>query len=113
MAVTGRCTALRAAVHTGRTGARFTSPESRPCLGGHRPRGGGATGHTVAVPPGQLAALGLPAGTATGVAVHRTRGGGAPVAAPQAEFRLLLFTFITTFANVLTLQVFHHHVQVC
>ena len=29
-AVIGRCTALRAAMHTGRIGARFTPPESRP-----------------------------------------------------------------------------------
>ena len=58
------------------------------------------------------AALGLQPITATGVAVHRTRGGGAPVAALQAELYLRFFTFLTTFANVLTLQVFHHHVQV-
>jgi len=75
-----------AAVYTGRTGARFTSPQSRPCLGGHRPRSGGATGHTVAVLLGQLAALGLQPVTATGVAVHRTRGGGAPMAAPMPSF---------------------------
>ena len=102
----------------------------------------------VAVPLGQPAALGLPAGhhhrggsapdrgwwchqigwrcpqanpllsasqpvTAIGVTVHRTRGGGAPVAADQAEFCLLFFTFFTIFANVLTHQVSYHHVQVC
>ena len=41
--------------------------------------------------------------TATGVVVHQTRGGGASVAAPQVEFCLLFFTFLTTFINVLTL----------
>jgi hypothetical protein len=51
--------------------------------------------------------------TVTRVAVHRTRGGGALVATPQAEFHLFFFTFFTTFANVLTLQVFHHHAQMC
>ena len=73
--------------------------------------GGGATGHIVAVPLGQLAALGL-------LADHRHRGGGAPDKGwrcshgiPQGEFRLLFFTFLTTFANVLTLQVFYHHMQ--
>jgi hypothetical protein len=60
----------------------------------------------VVVPLGQPDALSFLAG-------HRHRGGGAPLAASQAEFRLLFFTFLTTFANMLTLQVFHHHVQVC
>jgi len=66
------------------------------------------------VPASLLLSLGhVQVDTALGVVVHRTRGGGAPVAAPQAKFRLLFFTFLTTFANVLTLEVFHHHVQVC
>jgi hypothetical protein len=51
--------------------------------------------------------------TAIGVAVHRTGHGGALVAAHRAQQCLLFFTFFTTFANVLTLQVFYHYVQVC
>ena len=41
--------------------------------------------------------------TTIGVVVHQTRGGGAAVVAPQAEFHLCFFTFLTTFANMLTL----------
>jgi hypothetical protein len=51
--------------------------------------------------------------TATGVAVHWTRHGGAPGVAHRAWECLFFFTFFTTFANVLKLQVSHHHVQVC
>ena len=50
---------------------------------------------------------------ALGVVVHRTRHGGALEAVPRARLCLLFFTFFTTFSNVLTLQVLHHHVQVC
>jgi hypothetical protein len=113
MAVTWRCTALIAMVNTDHSSDTFTSAASWPCLGGHHPRGGDATRHSGSAPQGNSLLLASQPITATGVAVHWTRGGGAPVVAPQAEFRLLFFTFLTTFANVLTLQVFHHHVQVC
>ena len=51
--------------------------------------------------------------TATRVVVHRIGHGGALRAAPRAQLRLLFFTFFTTFTNMLTLQVFQHHVLVC
>ena len=51
--------------------------------------------------------------TATGVAVHHHKGGDALWEATQTRLCLLFFTFFTTFANVLTLQVFYYHVQVC
>jgi hypothetical protein len=100
-----RCTVTRGAVYTGSGGASSHSARSRPSPGGHRPRGGGAIGQGGGA-PGQPVALGLPAS-------HRHRGGGAPMVAPQAEFHLPFFSFLTTFANMLILQVFHHHVQVC
>jgi hypothetical protein len=109
----GGGTAPRVAVYTEHTGATLLSPASLPRLGGHCPRGGGATGQGGDAPPKHLP-LGLAQSvTAIGVAVHRTEGCGSPRAAPRAKFRLLFFTYFTTFANVLTLQVFHHHVQVC
>ena len=86
---------------------------SRLSLGGHRPRGGSAIGQGVTVPPRTPPSRPPLPVTATGVAVHRHKGGGVLRAATQARLRLLFFTFFTTFANVLTLQVFHHHVQVC
>ena len=108
-----RCTAVPGAVYTRHGGATPFSAE----LG----QGQVGTALGVAVPPDNqwrcpqgntLLSPSQPV-TTIGVAVHQARGGGAPVAAPQARFRLLRFTFFTTFATVLTLQVFHHHVQVC
>jgi hypothetical protein len=101
VAVTRRCTALTAAVYTGRTGVCPHSVASRLRSCGHRPRGDSA-------PPEHLL-LGLHSRSPP----HRTRHGDALGSAPRARLRLLCFTFFTTFANVLTLQVFHHHVQVC
>ena len=49
-AMTRQCTALTAAVHIGRTGATSFSAAPRLGLGGHRPRGGGATGHAGGAP---------------------------------------------------------------
>ena len=68
---TWRCTTLTMAVCTATSSDHPGSWYARPCLGGHRPRGGGATKQVVAVPSGQHTALGLLAG-------HRHRGGGAP-----------------------------------
>ena len=74
---------------------------------------GDATRQAVAVPPRTPPSQPPLLVTATGVAVHHHKGGSALGAATQARLRLLFFTFFTTFANVLTLQVFHHRVQVC
>ena len=67
----GGATALHTMVYTVTSSDHPDSCCARPSPGGHRPRGGGATRHIVAVPLGQLAALDLPAD-------HRHRGGGAP-----------------------------------
>jgi hypothetical protein len=67
---TRRCTALTMAVYTVTSGDHPDFCYARPSLGGHRPRGGGATEQPVAVPSGQHATLSLPAG-------HRHRGGDA------------------------------------
>ena len=67
----------------------------------------------VAVPPDKEAVPAQAPPSRPGLAGHRHRGGGASRAAPRAKFHLLFFVFFTTFANVLTLQVFHHHMQVC
>ena len=75
--------------------------------------GGGAIGQGVAVPPRAPPSWPPLLVTATGVAVHRHKGGGALGAATQARLCLLFITIFTTFANVLTLLVFHHHVHVC
>ena len=79
-------------------------------------RGQVGTALGVAVPPDKVTVphqnTSLLASSA-GVAVHRTGHGGALGTTFQARLRLLFFTFFTTFANVLTLQVSHNHVQVC
>jgi len=107
------CTALHMAVCT------ITSGDSPSAFAQNQVQVGTALG--VAVPPDKGVAVPprtppsrppLPI-TATPMAVTSTGGGGATRAAPRAEFRLIFFTFFTTFANVLTLQVFHHHVQLC
>jgi hypothetical protein len=49
--VTRRCTALTTVVYTRRTGASAHSAIPRPSLGGHRPRGGGATGQSGGATP--------------------------------------------------------------
>jgi hypothetical protein len=67
---TRRCTALTMAVYTVTSGDHLDFCCAWSSLGGHRPRGGGATEQTVAVPSGQHAALGLLAG-------HHHRGGSA------------------------------------
>ena len=94
-------------MYTGHVGATSISA----ALG--RGQVGTATGQGGGAPPKHLSLGQAQSVTATGVTVHQTWGGGAPRAAHRAKFCLLFFTFFTTFANVLTLQVFHHHVQVC
>ena len=66
----------------------------------------------VAMPPDSVAVPHQNTSLSASSAGHRHRGGGALGATPQAWLHLLFFTFFTTFANVLTLQVFHHHVRV-
>ena len=111
-AMIGGCTALTAAVHTGRTvdspfSALLSQVQVGTALGVMVPP------DTVVVPQGNsLLSVSQPV-TAIGVAVHRHKGGGALGAATQTRLCLLFFIFFTTFANVLTLQLFHHHVQVC
>ena len=83
-------------------GASPSTSPSRPRQGGHRPRGGGATGQGVEVPP-----------YSTSLSTSSADTVGALGVATQTRLRLLFFTFFTTFVIVLTLQVFHHHVQVC
>ena len=102
VAVTRRCTAHTTLVYTERTGAgaHAATPLSSP--GGHHPRGGGATGQGGGAPNRTPPSRPPLLVTATRVAVHRIGHGDAPVAAPQATFRLLFFTFLTTFANVPT-----------
>jgi len=78
----------------------------------HRPAHGGAH-WSLRWPPSSLLLSASQPVIATGVAVHRIRGGGAPVAAPQAEFRLISSSFSPPLQNVLTLQLFHHHMQMC
>jgi hypothetical protein len=70
MVVTRRCTVLTVVVYTGHAGATPNSAAPRLSPGGHRPRGGGATGHGDGAPPEHLQ-LGL---------LNRSppQGGGAP-----------------------------------
>jgi hypothetical protein len=97
-----RCTIVHMVVHTATGDASATtgcSAEARWSL----PQGWWCIGQGMAVPSLELPSLSLQMVTTTGVVVHRTRGGGAPRAAPQAKLHLLFFTFFVTFANVLTL----------
>jgi hypothetical protein len=98
--VTRPCTALTMAVYTRCTGAHAHSATARPGSGGHRPRGGSATGQGGGAPPEHLL-LGLHSRSPP-QEWQCTGQGGALGAAPQTRLHLLFFTFFTTFANVLT-----------
>jgi len=75
------------AVYTGMPGDHPKPATLGPSLldpSGHRPRGGGATGQGVAVPPTTPPSRPPLSVTAIGVAVHRHKGGSALGVATQA-----------------------------
>jgi len=101
MVVTRQWTAVHLVVYIGHISERPPTRCSQPPLGGHHPRGGGATnqgGDANPTPPSHPS-----------LASHHPRGGSAPRGSTSSTSSPPLLHL----QIVPTPQVFHHHMQVC